>query len=80
MPRYQLEFTRPDGVLLLDEEGTQLPDLAAAKAHARTVIRTVQRDAGPDTDWSEWIAVVQSPETDELAVLRFKDVIGLRVA
>ena len=80
MPRYHLEFTQPDGVVLFDEEGTELSDLAAAKAHARTVIRTVQREARPETDWSDWTAVVKSSETGEVVVLRFKDVMGLRVA
>ena len=80
MPRYHLEFTQPDGVVLLDEEGTDLPDLATAKAHARTVIRAVERDAGPEADWSDWVAVIKSRDTDEAAVVRFKDVLGLRVA
>jgi hypothetical protein len=80
MPRYHFAFTRPDGVVLFDEGGTDLPDLAAAKAHARLVIRAVQKDAAPDHDWSEWIAAIKGTEDDEFAVIRFKDVIGLRVA
>ena len=80
MPRYHLEFMRPDGALLVDDEGTELPDLSAAKAHARTVIRTVHKQAGPDRDWSEWTVAVKGREDDELAVIRFKDVVGLRVA
>jgi hypothetical protein len=79
MPRYHFEFTRPDGVVLVDEAGTDLPDLAAAKAHVRLVIRAVQRNGEPDHDWSEWVATVKG-EADEVAVIRFKDVIGLRVA
>ncbi len=79
MPRYHFEFTRPDGAVLVDEEGAELSDLSAAKAHARMVIRTVQREAAPETDWSEWTATVKGPD-DQLAVIRFKDVIGLRVA
>jgi hypothetical protein len=80
MPRYHLEFTCADGTVLVDEEGTELPDLAAAKAQARMVIRTVQKDAGPDADWSEWIATVKGAEDDETAVIHFRDVMGLRVA
>jgi len=80
MPRFHVEFTRPDGVILFDEVGADFTDLAAAKAHIRSVIGTVQRTAAQDLDWAEWIATVREPGGDEVAVIRFTDVIGLRVA
>ncbi|HYI89586.1 MAG TPA: hypothetical protein VEY05_06760 [Beijerinckiaceae bacterium] len=80
MPRFHVEFTRPDGVVLLDEVGADFTDVAAAKAHIRSVIGTVQRTAAQDLDWAEWIATVKEPGGEEVAAIRFTDVIGLRVA
>ena len=80
MPRYHFDFTRPDGVVLSDEAGMDLPDIASAKAHLRSVIRNAQREAAPELDWSEWIATIRAADSEEVAVVRFKDVAGLRVA
>jgi hypothetical protein len=80
MPRYHVEFTRPDGVVLFDNVGADFIDAAAAKAHVRSVIGTVQGTPAQDRDWSEWIATIRGPGGDEVAVIRFKDVTGLRVA
>jgi hypothetical protein len=80
MPRYHVEFTRPDGVVLFDEIGADFTDLAAAKAHIRSVIGTVHRTTAQDLDWAEWIATIREPGRDEVAVIRFTDVTGLRVA
>jgi hypothetical protein len=80
MPRFHIEFTRPDGVVLFDDVGADFTDLAAAKAHVRSVIGTVQRTAAQDLDWADWIAMVREPGGGEVAVIRFTDVIGLRVA
>ena len=75
MPRYHFEFTRPDGAVLFDEQGKELPDLEAAKAHARVAIRTVSKDSSSVVDWSVWTAVIKNPQGLELAAVAFRDVI-----
>ena len=80
MPRYHVEFTRPDGVVLFDNVGADFIDAAAAKAHVRSVIGRVQGTPAQDRDWSEWIAMLRGPGGEEVAVIRFKDVTRLRVA
>ena len=44
MPRFYFHVRR-DGELLLDDEGTDLPDLAAAKREARATARDFAVDA-----------------------------------
>jgi hypothetical protein len=57
MPRYFFNFK--DGQLLLDNEGTELPDLDAARAQAIIASGTMLHDQGAkfwqDRDWHMWV-------------------------
>lgn len=73
MPKFRFEFTRPDGAALFDEEGKDLPDVEAAKAHARVAIRTVLRDATSVLNWSDWTAHVKGADDVVMATIPFRD-------
>jgi len=48
MPRYYFNLKNSEGTLL-DHEGTVLPDLEAARAHARLVMLELMRNANKQT-------------------------------
>jgi hypothetical protein len=74
MPKYHFEFRRPDGAVLYDEQGKELPDLDAAKAFARTAIANHLKGAAASVDWSTWRAVIKNPDGDELGSVPFREV------
>ena len=76
MHRYHLEFTGPDGTVLVDTQGDEFPELDVASAEACDVIRTVLRKAGPGTDWSGWVATIKDSDGKSLAVMRFRELMG----
>lgn len=78
MSKYHFEFSRPDGAVLFDEQGKELPDLETAKAHARLAIQTVLKDAAPAVDWSRWSAMIKNAEGEELSTIPFRDVMMAR--
>ena len=77
MARYYF-FLRGD-VDVADAEGTELPDLDAARKHAVTVAHELmfRRDGMLDRDWSRWTMSVRDSDGQELlsfALVEFGDV------
>lgn len=55
MPRFHFHL-RALGTINRDIEGTELPDLAAARTHAAVVTGELMRDSGAGTrHWSMWV-------------------------
>jgi hypothetical protein len=62
MPMYF--FNLLDNEEVVDSDGTELPDLAAARQHARQVVRelTFKRDGMLQRSWSQWTMSVRDPD------------------
>lgn len=70
MPRYF--FNVHDGTSILDEEGTELPDIYTAQAQAIRTSGEILRDLGARLwDGAEWRVEVANERGEVLFVLRF---------
>jgi uncharacterized protein DUF6894 len=69
MPKYY--FYLLDSEEVVDSDGTELPDLDAAREHARQVARelTFKRDGMLQRSWSQWTMSVR--DTDGQVLLSF---------
>jgi len=70
-------FNVHDGDLLIaDEEGTDLVDIDAARAHAVVVVQELmfRRSGMLDRDWSEWTISIHDDDGAEMLLLHFSDV------
>ena len=69
MPKYY--FYLLDSEEVVDSDGTELPDLNAAREHARQVARelTFKRDGMLQRSWSQWTMSVRN--TDGKVLLSF---------
>jgi len=59
MPMYYFHLLDNDEVI--DSDGTELPDLQAARQHARLVVQELmfRRDGMLQRDWSQWTMSVR---------------------
>jgi hypothetical protein len=75
MPMFYFNVHDSD-VLMSDDEGTDLPDVAAAREHATVVAKEImfRRDQMMDRDWSRWKMSVHDDEGSELLEFTFSDV------
>jgi hypothetical protein len=76
MPKFY--FTIADNAVLEDTEGTELPDLEAAREHARTVAGElmIHRDGMLGHAWDEWIMIVKNDNGDEVFSFRVGETTG----
>jgi hypothetical protein len=74
MPKYYFDLR--DGDTVVDSDGTELPNVGAARAHANNVARELMfRSKGLLNDrWSNWSMAVHDAEGEELFSFRFTDV------
>lgn len=70
MPMYY--FHLRDSDTLRDPEGTELPNLAAAREHATTVARELK--FRNEADWADWTMTVKDDDDAELFSFRLSDV------
>jgi uncharacterized protein YbaA (DUF1428 family) len=73
MPRYFFDFT-DTGKVFLDVEGTDLPDLEAAKQEAVKALGEITKDKLPDGSYREFVMTVrdESNETFLEAMVEFE--------
>jgi hypothetical protein len=76
MPKFY--FTIADNAVLDDTEGTELPDVEAAREHARTVARELMhhRDGMLGHAWDEWVMIVKNESGDEVFSFRVAETAG----
>jgi Domain of unknown function (DUF6894) len=62
--------------VLSDDDGTDLADIEAARAHAIVVVQELmfRRDGMLDRDWSEWNILIRDGDGVELLRFNFSDV------
>ena len=62
--------------VLKDDDGTDLADIDAARAHAVVVVQELmfRRDGMLERDWSEWKMSIHDGEGGELLRFNFSDV------
>jgi hypothetical protein len=75
MPMYFLWLHDSDEVV--EAEGTELPDLDAARAYAKQVARelTFKRDGMLERNWSQWTMSVRNDSGEVLLSFRLSDVV-----
>jgi hypothetical protein len=66
MPRYHFHFVS-DKRAFPDGDGIELPDLEAARVHARLSIRAVFTGPAERYDWSGWRVSIRDESGSELA-------------
>jgi hypothetical protein len=73
MPRYY--FNLQDGDTVMDTDGTDLPDVGAARIHATGVVRELTSNGGDilTQSWSGWTMSVQDERGTELFSLIMSD-------
>lgn len=73
MPRFY--FSVGDIAILDDAEGTQLPNLAAARSHASAVALELmrQREGMLGHPWPDWIMTVKNEKGEEVFSFRLAD-------
>ena len=73
MPMFFFHLRNSDA--LHDSEGTELPDVAAAREHATTVARELMfHTNGITQDWSDWTMTVRDDGDVELFSFKLSDV------
>ncbi len=75
MTRFYFHCTGSDWVLV-DDSGTELPDLVDAHARALGIARRVMSTAAGGDDCREWLVHVSDEEGWEMFVVPFAEVIG----
>jgi hypothetical protein len=70
MPKFY--FTIADQTVLEDTDGTELPDVEAAREHARTVAGELMshREGMLGHAWGEWTMIVKDDKGDEVFSFR----------
>jgi len=73
MPKYY--FSVSDEAFLEDNDGTELPDVEAARNHARTVALELMhhRDGMLGHAWDEWTMIVKDDKGDEVFSFRIAE-------
>ena len=76
MPKFF--FSIADNAVLEDTDGTELPNVEAAREHARAVAGElmIHRDGMLGHAWNEWIMVVKNDKGDEVFSFRVADRMG----
>jgi hypothetical protein len=74
MPMYF--FCLHEGDDVIDAEGTDLPDLNSAHAHARQVARelTFRRNGMLERSWSRWTMLIRDDSGEVLLSFRLSDI------
>ena len=73
MPKFY--FSVGNSAVLPDEEGTELPDLEAARAHANAVALELKRrrDGMLGHPWADWTMMVKDDTGKEVLAFRMAD-------
>jgi hypothetical protein len=73
MPKFY--FTMSDDAVLDDTEGTDLPDINAARRHAQAVAAELMhhRDSMLGQPWSDWTMTVKDDKGEKVLSFRVSD-------
>ena len=76
MPKFH--FNIADNIVLEDSEGTELPDLAAARRHAHAVAVELMhhREGMLGQLWPDWTMIVKNDKGDEVYKFRINEADG----